>query len=220
MEQQKLDELASRVKEQVLRELDLAREPEDQAVETLICQIVRRETASRYLTLAERGQVKRRVFNAIRRLDILQEIMEDEAVTEIMIIGKEIFVEREGRILQLDRQFDTPDTVENIVQRIAAGNNRQVNTRTPIADARLDDGSRVHIVLPPTALNGPVVTIRRFPKEPLAMRALIRSGSLTQEAADFLQALVRAGYNLFVSGGTGSGKTTFLNALAEFIPPS
>ena len=220
MEQQKLDELASRVKEQVLRELDLAREPEDQAVETLICQIVRRETASRYLTLAERGQVKRRVFNAIRRLDILQEIMEDEAVTEIMIIGKEIFVEREGRILQLDRQFDTPDTVENIVQRIAAGNNRQVNTRTPIADARLDDGSRVHIVLPPAALNGPVVTIRRFPKEPLDMRALIRSGSLTQEAADFLQALVRAGYNLFVSGGTGSGKTTFLNALAEFIPPS
>ena len=137
-----------------------------------------------------------------------------------MIIGKEIFVEREGRILQLDRQFDTPDTVENIVQRIAAGNNRQVNTRTPIADARLDDGSRVHIVLPPAALNGPVVTIRRFPKEPLDMRALIRSGSLTQEAADFLQALVRAGYNLFVSGGTGSGKTTFLNALAEFIPPS
>ncbi len=219
MEQRRLDELAGRVKEQVLSELDRAQEPDDAIVEGLIERTVKREAVRHYLTLAERSRVKKLVFNAIRRLDILQEIMEDEAVTEIMIIGKEIFVEREGRILQWDKQFGTVETVENIVQKIVAGNNRQANTRTPIADARLEDGSRVHIVLPPTALNGPVVTIRRFPKEPMGMRELIRIGSLTQEAADFLGALVRAGYNLFVSGGTGSGKTTFLNALAEFIPP-
>lgn len=159
------------------------------------------------------------LFNAFRKLDILQELLEDEEVTEIMINGLEnIFIEKEGRIRLYEKRFLSKKKLEDIAQQIAAGCNRTVNEAEPIVDARLSDGSRVNLVLPPVALNGPIITIRKFPKEGITMKRLVSWGSISQEAAEFLQKLVKAKYNMFISGGTGSGKTTFLNALSQFIP--
>ena len=172
-----------------------------------------------YLPLGQRIDLKNRLFDSFRRLDILQELVDDPEVTEIMVNGKDhIFVERSGRLERWDRSFEQVEQLEDMIQQIVSKINRVVNVSRPIADARLvEDGSRVHIVLPPIALDGPVVTIRKFP-EPITIDRLIRYGSLTREAADFLEKLVRSGYNIFISGGTGSGKTTFLNALSAYIP--
>lgn len=159
------------------------------------------------------------LFNAFRKLDILQELLEDDQITEIMINGLEnIFVEKEGKIRLYEKRFVSAKKLEDIAQQIASGCNRTVNEAEPIVDARLPDGSRVNLVLPPAALNGPIITIRKFPNEGITMKRLISWGSITREAAEFLQMLVKAKYNLFISGGTGSGKTTFLNALSQFIP--
>lgn len=172
-----------------------------------------------YLPLGQRIDLKNRLFDSFRRLDILQELVDDPEVTEIMVNGKDhIFVERSGRLERWNRSFEQVEQLEDMIQQIVSKINRVVNVSRPIADARLvEDGSRVHIVLPPIALDGPVVTIRKFP-EPITIDRLIRYGSLTREAADFLEKLVRSGYNIFISGGTGSGKTTFLNALSAYIP--
>lgn len=160
-----------------------------------------------------------RVFNALRRLDVLQPLLEDDSITEIMINGPEaIFIERNGRVQRLDKRFESREKLENIIQTIVSTVNRAVNEASPIADARLQDGSRVSVVLPPVALNGPILTIRKFSREPMTMDRLIQYGSLTPEIAEFLKLLVRAKYNIFVCGGTGSGKTTMLNALSNFIP--
>ena len=159
------------------------------------------------------------IFSSLKRMDILQQYLDDEAVTEIMINGKnEIFIEKAGKLFKTDKKFDSEKKLNDVIQQIVAGCNRSVNEANPIVDARLSDGARVNIVLSPVALNGPIVTIRRFPKEPITMEKLLSLGSISKEAAEFLKKLVIAKYNIFISGGTGSGKTTFLNALSQFIP--
>lgn len=191
----------------------------DGRIRELIDALVLQEGQSSYLSLSEKWELGMRLFNSVRRLDILQELLDDETVTEIMVNGTDgIFVEREGRMTLWEKRFASRERLEDLVQQIVAGCNRIVNESAPIADARLPDGARVNIVLPPVAIGGPVVTIRRFPTRPITMEKLKEWGAVTAEASDFLRALVRAGYNIFISGGTGSGKTTFLNALSDFIP--
>lgn len=173
----------------------------------------------RPMSAADKAKLVKRLFHSFRGLDLLQPLMEDPLVNEIMINGyNEIFVEREGRITMLDESFESEERLQDLIQRIVAGVNRIVNESSPIVDARLPDGSRVHVVLPPVALKGPCMTIRKFPERPMSMDELVLNDSLSREAAQFLQELVEAKYNLFISGGTGTGKTTFLNALSQHIP--
>ncbi len=160
-----------------------------------------------------------RIFNAFRGYDVLQPLIDDKSITEIMVNNhKEVFIERDGRISQVDIKFESEQKLEDIIQAIVSRVNRVVNESSPIVDARLSDGSRVNVVLPPIALKGPVMTIRKFPEHPLTIDDLIAFQSISQEAADFLHKLVVSKYNIFISGGTGSGKTTFLNVLSNFIP--
>nr|WP_238188450.1 ATPase, T2SS/T4P/T4SS family [Paenibacillus sp. L3-i20] len=171
------------------------------------------------LTAIEKVKLVRRLFHSFRGLDILQPLMEDPTVSEIMINSHtEIFVERDGRISQLETVFESKERLEDLIQTVVAGVNRVVNESSPIVDARLRDGSRVNVVLPPVALKGPSMTIRKFPDQPMLMEHLVKRSSITEEAALFLRELVEAKFNMFISGGTGTGKTTFLNALSQFIP--
>ena len=190
----------------------------DVALKQVIGECVQEESGLYMISIRQKEELEESVFNAIRRLDVLQELLEDDTITEIMINGKDdIFLERNGHITKWDKSFENEERLEDIAQKIASLSNKIVNISSPIADTRLEDGSRVSIVLPPGALNGPVITIRKFYKDALTMEKLIETGSLTQEAADFLKMAVKSKYNIFISGGTGSGKTTFLNALSEFI---
>lgn len=190
----------------------------DVTLKQVIGECVQEESGLYMISIRQKEELEESVFNAIRRLDVLQELLEDDTITEIMINGKDdIFLERNGHITKWDKSFENEERLEDIAQKIASLSNKIVNISSPIADTRLDDGSRVSIVLPPVALNGPVITIRKFYKDALTMEKLIETGSLTQEAADFLKMAVKSKYNIFISGGTGSGKTTFLNALSEFI---
>lgn len=192
---------------------------EDQEIYRQIDDLILEETRNRYVSLRRKETLRTELFNSIRKLDILQELIDDDSVTEIMVNGTEgIFLERNGRLLCWEKKITSKEKLEDMVQQIAGRCNRIVNESVPVADARLSDGSRVSLVLPPVALNGPVITIRRFPKNPIHMDRLVELGAVTTEAAAFLRALVRSGYNIFISGGTGSGKTTFLNALSDFIP--
>ena len=213
-----LKETLDRLKEEVRKEIQNCRQIEDEELLAWIDQAVAGEAGRRYLPLKSRVELGKRLYDAFRRLDILQELVDDPEVTEIMVNGKDhIFVERRGAIRRWEQGFDQVEQLEDMIQQIVSRINRSVNVANPIADARLADGSRVHVVLPPVALDGPVVTIRKFP-EPITAGKLILLGSLTEEAAEFLERLVKAGYNLFISGGTGSGKTSFLNAMSGFIP--
>lgn len=206
------------LREQIQQELQEYAQIEEEELFSCIDRAIQEEGKRSYLPLAVRLEMKHRLYDSFRRLDILQELVDDPEVTEIMVNGKDhIFVEKHGAISQWEYGFEQEEQLEDMIQQIVSSINRTVNVSHPIADARLSDGSRVHVVLPPVALDGPVVTIRKFP-EPITIEKLIRMESLTQEAADFLKKLVGAGYNLFISGGTGSGKTTFLNALSAFIP--
>lgn len=190
----------------------------DVALKQVIGECVQEESGLYMISIRQKEELEESVFNAIRRLDVLQELLEDDTITEIMINGKDdIFLERNGHITKWDKSFENEERLEDIAQKIASLSNKIVNISSPIADTRLEDGSRVSIVLPPVALNGPIITIRKFYKDALTMEKLIETGSLTQEAADFLNMAVKSKYNIFISGGTGSGKTTFLNALSEFI---
>nr|WP_085959568.1 CpaF family protein [Clostridium sp. D5] len=205
--------------DRVLREMDMGREMEDEELQELIHSVLNEAGGESYIPLQEKIRLSRELFNAFRKLDILQDLIEDEDVTEIMINGTEhIFLEKEGRIYESDRHFLSPGKLEDVIQQIVAGTNRYVNEASPIVDARLEDGSRVNVVLKPVALNGPIMTIRKFPKEQVTMEQLIAWGSISSEAAEFLKLLVCSRYNIFVSGGTGSGKTTILNALSDYIP--
>lgn len=209
-----------RLKEQVREELQSRNRIEEEELVSYIDRAIAGEAAKSYLPLKRRLELKTRLYDAFRRLDILQELVDDPEVTEIMVNGREnIFLERKGRIYKWEHSFEREEQLEDMIQQIVSRINRVVNVSHPIADARLENGSRVHVVLPPVALDGPVVTIRKFP-EPITVEKLIGLGSLNQEAADFLERLVAAGYNLFISGGTGSGKTSFLNAMSAFIPES
>ena len=191
---------------------------DDEELLERIDEAIRAECGTEYLPLGQRVRLRRELYDSFRRLDILQELVDDPEVTEIMVNGTDrIFVEKQGKLIRWDRSFSSTEQLEDLIQQVVSRVNRTVNFAQPIADARLEDGSRVHVVLPPAALDGPTLTIRKFP-EAFDMERLIFGGSITEEAADFLEKLVKAGYNIFVSGGTGSGKTTFLNALSGFIP--
>lgn len=202
----------------VQERMDYVKDYTDEEVTELIDDVLLEREELSLCPVDYRRRLRQELFNSLRGLDILQSFVEDPTVTEIMINGTEpIFVEQKGVLRQLETQFDSVERLQDVIQRIVAGCNRVVNEASPIVDARLANGSRVNIVMQPIALNGPIVTIRRFPDKPITMERLVEIGSLTPEAAGFLQKLVRAGYNIFVSGGTGSGKTTFLNALSAYI---
>ena len=191
----------------------------DEEIYRQIDDLILRAARDHYISLRRKEELRMELFNSVRKLDILQELIDDDSVTEIMVNGTEgIFLERSGRLYPWEKRITSREKLEDMVQQIAGRCNRIVNESVPVADARLSDGSRVNLVLPPVALNGPIITIRRFPKKPILMDALVAMGSITEDAALFLQKLVCAGYNIFISGGTGSGKTTFLNALSDFIP--
>ncbi len=199
--------------------IDLSRELSDEELLEQIDETLCIKGKECYIGLKERLRLKKEIFNSIRRLDILQELVEDASISEIMINGENhIFIEQDGRITEWNRHFDSKRRLEDVVQQIVAGANRMINEANPIVDARLPDGSRVNIVLPPVALEGPVVTIRKFPEEAMTMEALIGLGAISEPVAGFLEQLVQAGYNIFISGGTGCGKTTFLNVLSNYIP--
>ena len=172
-----------------------------------------------YLSVAEKKEMITEIFNSLRRLDVLQEIIENPDITEIMVNGADhIFVEEAGKLRRYPKTFSNREKLEDVIQQIVSGVNRRVNEANPIVDARLSSGERVNVVLPPVAMNGPILTIRKFPDKPLAMENMIEYGSITEEAAEFLEMLVKAKYNIFISGGTGSGKTTMLNILSGYIP--
>ncbi len=208
-----------RLYRRVMERMDMSREIGDEELTDLIREVLREAAEEEYMPLREQVYLSRQLFHSFRKLDVLQELIEDDSVTEIMVNGtQDIFLEKNGRIYCSDRHFVSEEKLEDVIQQIVAGTNRYVNELSPIVDARLEDGSRVNVVLKPVALDGPVMTIRKFPKEKVTMGQLIAWGSISPEAAAFLEMLVKAKYNIFISGGTGSGKTTFLNALSDYIP--
>lgn len=199
--------------------MDLSRQMSEEEIREAIDEEILKEGREKHLTLDERAVLRKEIYHAIRKLGILQDLIDDPGITEIMVNGTDpIFVERGGRIMQLAIGFETREKLNQVIQQIVAECNRTVNEASPIVDARLKDGSRVSAVLAPVALNGPILTIRRFPAEAITMGKLVEMNSISEEAARFLEKLVKAGYNILISGGTGSGKTTFLNALSGFIP--
>ena len=210
---------AEQLHARILEELDLTREVEDEELTRIIHQVLGEAGEREYISLSKRTMLGKELFNAFRKLDLLQEFLEDDEITEIMINGTHnIFYEKDGRLYQSEKRFLSKEKLEDVIQQIVAGSNRLVNEASPIVDARLADGSRVNVILAPVALNGPVVTIRKFPKEAVTIKQLIMWNSISREVAEVLAMYVAAGYNIFISGGTGSGKTTFLNALSQFIP--
>ena len=207
------------MREEIIASFDYSVEITEEDLYRKIDQVIVRESKENFLTLPKKEQLRRELFAAIRGLDILEEVLEQDSVTEIMINGAEyIFLEEYGKIHRWEKKFESKQKLEDIIQQIVAKANRMVNEASPIVDTRLEDGSRVNVILPPVALNGPIVTIRKFAKEPLTMDKLIEIGAITKDAAQFLAKLVQAKYNIFICGGTGSGKTTFLNALTAYIP--
>ena len=211
--------LKEKLKQDVLDSIDLSSDISDQELLSIIDEVLLQKSRQNFISMQEKRRLRRDIFNSIRKLDILQDMIEDPTITEIMVNGtKDIFIEQNGIIKTSDKCFESLEKLEDLVQQIVSQSNRIVNASKPIVDARLMDGSRVNIVLPPVAIDGPVITIRKFPKNPITIDQLIEYKSITKEAADFLEKLVISGYNIFISGGTGSGKTTFLNVLSNYIP--
>lgn len=212
------EEMRKRMREEIVRELNEQQQVMDEELYAIIDRKILEYGQEHFLPLKEKVELRCRLFDSFRRLGALQELVDDRHITEIMVNGADrVFVERNGSMELWGRTFDSQEQLEDTIQQIVSRVNRTVNVSRPIADARLSDGSRVHVVLPPIALDGPAVTIRKFP-EPITMEKLLSYGSLTKESAEFLKAVVEAGYNIFVCGGTNSGKSTFLNALSSYIP--
>ncbi|MDQ2085710.1 CpaF family protein [Herbivorax sp. ANBcel31] len=213
------EKLIDEIRKQINDSIDLSKDYSDEEIREVITSEVFNASREHYLSISEKKEITDMVFNSMRRLDVLQPIIDDKSITEIMINGPDtIFIEKDGRTYRKDVCFENQRRLEDVIQAIVSKVNRTVNESTPIADARLADGSRVNVVLPPIALNGPIVTIRKFPENPMTIEQLIEFGSITEEVAEVLNKMVRAKYNIFISGGTGSGKTTFLNALSNYIP--
>lgn len=211
--------LVNEIKAAINERIDLKRNLSDEEISEIVEKSVFEKSREIILSTCEKKEIISAIFNSLRRLDIIQPVLEDPGITEIMINGPDnIFIERNGKSERLNLHFESSQKLEDIIQIMVTAVNRTVNESTPIVDARLKDGSRINVVLPPIALNGPIVTIRKFPDKPVNMEKLIELGSLTAQAADTLRKLVVAKYNIFISGGTGSGKTTFLNALSNYIP--
>lgn len=202
----------------VRNKIDLSRELSDEEIIDIIDSVIIEKSRTIIISTSDKVKIAKQLFNSLRKLDILQPLIEDDTITEIMVNGTEkIFVEKEGHIIQIDVQFQSLEKLEDIIQRIVSKINRVVNESSPICDARLEDGSRVSIILPPIALNGPILTIRKFSDKVISMENLIQWNSITKEVALFLKNAVTAKYNIFIAGGTGSGKTTFLNILSNYI---
>ena len=213
------DDKFGRLRQMLMEKLDMGRELSDEEILEAIDGLILTNLRDSFTTLKEKVELRQELFYSVRKLDVLQELIEDETVTEIMVNGPDsVFVERAGRLTKWDKSFTSKEKLEDVIQQIVGKCNRVVNESMPIVDARLENGSRVNAVIQPVALDGPILTIRRFPDKPVTMEKLIALGSLTKECADFLNALVRARYSIIIGGGTGSGKTTFLGALSEYIP--
>lgn len=214
-----LDNIEQEIKEKVLEELDLSREMDDDEIYDLIGMVIAKNANTRKLTIKDRLKLEKNVFFSLRKLDVIQELIDDREITEIMVNGPDnIFFEKEGKIKKYEGRFSSEEKLEDVIQQIVGKHNRVVNQSSPIVDTRLSDGSRVNIVLKPISLAGSAISIRKFPEHPMDMEKLISIGSLTKEVARYLEILVKSKYSIYISGGTGSGKTTFLNALSQYIP--
>lgn len=213
------EDLKKRIKNGVMNSIDYSKDITDEEMLGLIDTQMHENLKNLALSVEEKKRLRLNIFDSIRKLDVLQQLVDDPSVTEIMINGTDnIFIERNGALSKCSISFESKEKLEDVVQQIVASCNRVVNESSPIVDARLSNGSRVNIVLSPIALNGPIITIRRFPDNPITIEKLIELKSISPQLRDYLKILVKSGYNIFISGGTGSGKTTFLNALSDFIP--
>lgn len=213
------DAVVEMIRQQVLAQMDVSRQIEDEEVLELIHTVLQGYSGQAVLSIHERQYLAKAVFHALRRLDVLQELIDDTEVTEIMVNGtNRIFYEKQGKLHEWHKSFASEEKLQDVIQQIVGNSNRMVNELHPIVDTRLENGARVNIVLKPIAIDGTALSIRRFPEHPITMEQLIEWDSLSQDMAGKLQQLVQAGYNIFISGGTGSGKTTFLNALSAYIP--
>lgn len=212
-------EIKKGLRDEIMEDMPPERQYSDDEIMQIIDSRIQSKSQETYMSIVTRLTLKQELFNAIRRLDLLQELLDDRSITEIMVNGGgSIFYEKGGHLYPWHKKFESTEKLEDVIQQIVSRSNRQVNEASPIVDARLEDGSRVNVVLRPVAIDGPILTIRKFSAEAVTMDRLVRWGSLSLEAARFLEELVIAGYNIFISGSTGSGKTTMLNALAGYIP--
>lgn len=211
--------LLGRLRTQLASDLENTWEVSDEEVLEIIDRLLLNESKTSYLSLSRLEELRMELFRSLRKMDVLEELLENDSITEIMVNRwDQIFIEQEGQLSPWKKTFSSPEKLEDVISQIASRCNRVINTLQPVVDARLPGGERVHAVIPPVALEGPVLTIRKFPREPITMKKLLDLGSLTPEAAAFLQKAVEAGYTILIGGGTGSGKTTFLNALSQYIP--
>lgn len=219
MSRDSYESLQTLIYQTVIEKMDFNKDLSDREIFELIDDVIVSESKRRTIEITDRGKLKEEVYHAIRKLDVLQQFIDDPDITEIMVNGKDrIFIEKNGILTKTDSFLLTDEKLNNLILQIVSKCNRRVNESSPIVDARLEDGSRVNVVMSPISIDGSAITIRKFPKNPITMETLIRLESISEEAVNFLKTLIVAGYNIFISGGTGSGKTTFLNALSAFIP--